>query len=100
MTDVMIEIDWLGGNCPVQAEGTINGKRFYFRARGDCWSLEVSPGADGDYLSWPVTPEPWLYEEDYGDGPFDAGWMPQEEAVQMIAKAAALYAAQAGAPTT
>ena len=34
----VLMIDWCGGNCPVQAEGKINGKPFYFRARGECWS--------------------------------------------------------------
>ena len=96
MIEVKIVIDWLGGDCPVQAEGTINGKRFYFRARGNRWRLEVSPDAEGDYLSWPDKPDPWCYEQDYGDGPFDAGWMSEDEARLMIVKGAAQYAAQAG----
>lgn len=32
----------LGGVCPVQAEGTINGKPFYFRARHGKWSLDIA----------------------------------------------------------
>lgn len=81
-----IQIKWLGGNCPVQAEGTVNGKEFYFRARGDSWSMQIG-GEDvvGD-------PE-WEYEEDYGEGPYDAGWMTEDEARAFLQQAAELYAA-------
>lgn len=88
MAEVLI--DFIGGNCPVQAEGTIDGKRFYFRARGDSWSLEVHPTSGGGYLEWPDDPEVWRYEEDYGVWP-DAGWMEESEARGFIDKAAALY---------
>jgi hypothetical protein len=84
MTTIDIDIDTIGGNCPVQAEGTINGKPFYFRARGTHWSLRVG-GAD-------VVGDPaWEYEEPYGEGPYDAGWMSEQEARQFIDRAAALY---------
>lgn len=36
-----ITIDSIGGNCPVQAEGSFDDKRFYFRARGEEWSFTV-----------------------------------------------------------
>ena len=36
----------------------------------------------------------WYYEEDYGDGPFAAGWMSEEEARSFIASAADRYAAE------
>ncbi len=74
-----IEIDYLGGQCPVQAEGKINGVPFYFRARGEHWSLSIGPN--------PV----WHYSEAYGDGPYDAGWMGHEEARQFIDKSANIY---------
>ncbi len=83
MNDNGITIDWLGGNCPVQAEGMIDGKPLYFRARGSGWRLEVG----GDSV---INPE-WKYEEDYGDGPFDAGFMSEDEARAFIGKAVALY---------
>lgn len=79
-----IQITKLGGNCPVQAEGIINGKPFYFRARGDCWSI----GIGGDD---PVMEPEWSYEEEYGDGPYDAGWMTKEEARAFIEKAAVKF---------
>jgi hypothetical protein len=84
-----IVIEYLAGNCPVQAEGTIDGKRFYFRARGESWRIEIHPTATGDVLSWGG--DGWHYTEPYGDGPFAAGWMPEDEARQMIEKAALIY---------
>jgi hypothetical protein len=77
---VDIEIDWLGGNCPVQAEGRINNQPFYFRARGDEWSLRIG----GDE---PVSNPEWRYEEPYGQWP-DAGWMTEDEARAFIKLAA------------
>jgi hypothetical protein len=84
MTDIVI--DWLGGNCPVQAEGTIAGKPFYFRARGEHWSIGIGGDTVGD-------PE-WYYEEPYGDEEYVAGWMSEDEAREFIDKAAKLYASE------
>lgn len=81
MSDPDIHIRWLAGFCPVQAEGTINGQEFYFRARGNHWSLRI--GGDD-----PVGNPAWSYEEPYGDEPFAAGWMPFDEAWEFIHKAA------------
>jgi len=76
-------INWLGGNCPVQAEGTLCGKEFYFRARGNRWALNVG----GDVV---VDPE-WKYEEPYGSEAFAAGWMEEKEALRFIEAAAEMY---------
>lgn len=85
MTPAVV-IDLIGGNCPVQAEGTIGGEPFYFRARGARWSI----GVGGEPVGAPV----WHYEEPYGDWP-EAGWITEEEARAFIAKAAGLWAARA-----
>jgi hypothetical protein len=90
MRDPVIKIDCLGGNCPVQAEGMVDGKPFYFRARGGHWSM----GIGGEVV---LSPE-WRYGEPYGDKEFAAGWMPQHEALGFIAKAIALYAGREVAP--
>ena len=76
-----IVIDLIGGNCPVQAEGKINGVDFYFRARGSRWSINIG-GADL------ILAPDWRYEEPYGDGPYDAGWMSEDEARGFIGLAA------------
>lgn len=91
MSEKEIRIDLIGGNCPVQAEGLIDGAPFYFRARGSRWSLSVG-GAN-------VIGDPEFYhEEAYGDGPYDAGWMGQEEARAFIEKGAGLYRASLAGP--
>lgn len=78
-----VHIDWLWGYCPVQAEGTIDGEKFYFRARGIHWRI----GIGGDVVTNPT----WGYGESYGNGPFAAGWMPEDKARDFIAKAVGLY---------
>lgn len=80
-----IAIDAIGGNCPVQAEGTIAGKPFYFRARGEHWSIEIGGCIDDG------RPE-WRHAEFHGEWP-DAGWITEEEARAFIAKAAARFLA-------
>lgn len=81
-----IEIDWLGGNCPVQAEGTVDGEPFYFRARGEHWSM----GIGGEPVGYPA----WKIKENYPGDQFAAGWMAEDEARTFIEKAAAAWAAQ------
>lgn len=72
-----ITIDSIGGNCPVQAEGSFDGQRFYFRARGDEYQFHVGPEEHR------FGPDEWAIERDYGSG-FDAGWMPKHEAIGFI----------------
>lgn len=76
------EIESLGGNCPVQAEGIVDGQPFYFRARGNAWSMSIG----GDVYCQPD----WYMEETYGRWP-DAGWMSEEEAMAFIEKSVASY---------
>ena len=80
---VQAERRQIGGLCPVQAEGTIDGKPFYFRARGSAWSI----GIGGE----PVGSPEWSHREPYGDGQFDAGWMRLHEARAFIEQAAQRY---------
>lgn len=84
MTMSSIKIDMLGGCCPVQAEGTIDGKPFYFRARGASWSMSIG-GSD-------IVGNPdWYYKQAYGDDAFSAGYMTEEEAITFINQSANLY---------
>jgi hypothetical protein len=78
-----VSIETIGGNCPVQADGTIAGKPFYFRARGERWSI----GIGGD----PIGDPEWFYGEPYGTEEYAASWMPVEEAEGFIHAAAARY---------
>jgi len=57
-------IEWLGGNCPVQAEGTFDGQPFYFRSRGSAVTCEVGEWEWlGPVYEWP-----------------DAGWISEDVA--------------------
>jgi hypothetical protein len=95
---VTVVVEEIGGNCPVQAEGTIDGRRFYFRARWNGWRVAIHPTATGDYLSWPDDGTEWDFSEAWGEGEYDAGWMPEDTAREMIDKAANLYRAAAPVP--
>ena len=84
MTDLRgIEIKELYGNCPVQADGTIDGWPFYFRARGERWSFSIGKNPVGD--------PHWFIIRPYGGGAGEAGWMTEDEARLAIAEAAALW---------
>jgi hypothetical protein len=74
-----IWIEWIGGNCPVQAEMVFDKHYAYFRARGFHWRVEVGREADG-----PV----WRVIGQYGDesDPFKAGYMPHWFALLLIEK--------------
>jgi len=79
----VLHIETIGGNCPVQAEGTVNGTPFYFRARGNSWSFSV--GED------PFGAPDWDRAEKWGDEPFAAGWMELSEARRIISECAEAY---------
>ncbi len=75
----------LCGHCPVQAEGTIDGQRFYFRARGTHWSLAIGANLD-------IDPD-WYLKVRYSADPFAAGWMAETEARAIIERCAIEYLA-------
>jgi hypothetical protein len=78
-------LDWLGGNVPVQAEGLVDGRPFYFRGRG--FTLEFWVGEPG-------AGDAFCFEEEY-DG--DAGWVPKADASAFIIRGIAAWRA-AGEP--
>lgn len=78
------ELFGIGGNCPVQAEGGVDGVAFYFRARGAAWEFWVGPEAD-----W-FSDRSFSFEGDYGAWP-DAGWMPRHEALGFIVEGINAY---------
>ena len=74
------------GTCPVQAEGTINGLPFYFRARGRHWSLYVAKTETGD----PLGDDVHVHREEYhgGHGDFAASYAKPHKCRQFIERAA------------
>ncbi len=88
-----LEITSLGGNCPVQGEGFIDGYPFYFRARGESWSLEISKRGDSEVAlgnDAKFELEVWGWYGEPGEM-FGAGWMEIEEAEKLIIEVAALF---------
>lgn len=86
-----------GGECPVQGDGEIDGRPFYFRARWSSWELDIAePG--GEPLS--VTEESmargvgWRIEENWGDrDQCDASYMELEDVQRCMDRAVALFRA-------
>ena len=70
------------GNCPVQALGTALGRELYFRARHNGWSFDVAD-RNGNLPSDGYRDSDGFYRE--GVYP-DAGWMPLQQAVQIIVR--------------
>ena len=77
-------VDYIGGVCPVEAEGSIDGHRFYFSARGDVWQLQIG-GAD------PSEGADWSYSESYGVTKSAAGFIKPDEARALIRKAILIF---------
>jgi hypothetical protein len=83
----------LGGMCPVQGEGTIDGFPFYFRARGQRYTFSVASTPDGDPLeAWGGSDEVGYHvQHSWGDGPFAAGYMELDVAESFIRQCAREY---------
>ncbi|HEV2863312.1 MAG TPA: hypothetical protein VGX48_20020 [Pyrinomonadaceae bacterium] len=75
----------------MQGWGTVGGNQFYFRARWAYWAFSVSedPRLDPVYI-WD-SGRGFYVEGSYGKTPYDAGYMPEEEAEAIIRRCAAQY---------
>jgi hypothetical protein len=78
---------WKGsifGACPLQGEGEVDGHAWYFKARRQSWTFEVrdhrvAAGKD------------WQTGGNYGEGPYDAGWMKHSHAWVLIRESIARF---------
>lgn len=91
-----LEIGANGGNCPVQIEGWLRPENlwFYFRARGEHWTL-VMCEEEGHYASYE-----YVFEEQqvYREGEqFAAGWMDLHEAYAFLCDSIEKYRSLNGA---
>ena len=75
--------DSLEGHCPIQGTGTVQGRGWYFRARGEHWSLRIWHDKEFEGSVFSV-------EASWGD-PYAAGWMSQEHARLLIEVAMQTY---------
>lgn len=80
----IIVIDSIGGFCPTQGEGTIDGVPFYFRARHGAWGMGVGKDPVGVAMGMV---EGFLRE---GDDP-TSGYMEEAEVERIIRECAAEY---------
>jgi hypothetical protein len=94
------EIRWLGGNCPVQGYGSVEGKEWYFRARTDAWTFEVSDAAfvaPPEYHGADLAPD--FFDKVFfrtGDDYDNSGWMPLRDAHALIKECIVLYRVTGG----
>lgn len=86
-----LKIDHIGGFCPVQAEGTIDGIPFYFRSRGERWAIGIGEDPVDILLGWK---EGWRRSQAYGNARFAAGYMPIDEAEDIIRRCAEEFVLQ------
>ncbi len=80
----------IGGTCPVQGYGTVDGHQWCFRARGNTWEMVIADGHD-DQLDCYVHNDPsskpgWWIREAWGTWP-EAGYMPLATAWEKIEQA-------------
>lgn len=83
------------GNCPVQVYGPADENySFYFRARGEYWSLTVGVPDDDGYVS--DDKAVWEAQGKWG-GMFEAGWMDEKTTLKLVAESLRRY--RAGEPS-
>jgi len=87
---------------PVQAEGTVDGHPFYFRARGDQWAFSVAEetGLDPVYIdsAESAVGRGYFLAAEYGaSGSFAASYMPLAEARDLIGECVGRYRADRSA---
>ena len=81
---------------PVEYEGTVNGRPFYFPARCDGWFFGIGDTVDAASIADSSLEDQFFREAKYGDGPYDASYMTFSEAERIIHKCALAYLATLG----
>ena len=96
MSDPQITIEFITTAAPVQAQGLVGGRPFYFRARWNEWTFSISedPAVDPADFSSPGEDDYWFFRQGtYGAGGYSAGFMPLPEAETIIQRCALEYLA-------
>ena len=91
-----LEFEFTSSPAPVQADGTVADRQFYFRARGDTWQFTVAERDGDDPADLDekdvVLGTAW-YRSGTLPGRFDASWMPLDQARSLIEECAREYIA-------
>jgi len=92
-----VTVSSFGGAVPVQGYGTIQAlfaldepRFWYFRARGNGWSLTVGDDAGEGYVAADEGADLCVFG-DWGDRPYAAGWMSLETAYRLAGLALSLW---------
>ena len=92
--DGELQFDFTSLAAPVQAEGSVGGRLFYFRARGDTWEFTVAERAGDDPVELSrdaaSNGRPW-HREGTLPGRFEASWMTLDRATELINECARDY---------
>ena len=81
---------------PVQYEGMVQGRPFYFRARWDTWRFAIADTFDEAVRANENSEAVFFRSSKYGTGPYDASAMDLEEAEAIIRACVAEYLAERG----
>jgi hypothetical protein len=73
-----IEVQQIGGMCPTQGQGTVDGLPWYYRSRRGEWRLCVAEHSDGDPVDRSAVGWCWVGVDDYD------GWVPPSVARKLI----------------
>lgn len=76
---------------PVQAEGTVDGHAFYFRARHGIWEFAISEDPSVDPATIEHEEQGFYRTAVYPGGPFAASCLPLSEAEALIRRCAGEY---------
>ncbi len=76
-------LDSIGGNCPVQGWGSVDGLGWYFRARHSSWSLEIYD-TDVTEGKLPAGDPVCEFRFQWGTTSHGAGYMSKTEAEMLI----------------
>lgn len=87
----MVVDEGFGGSCPVQASGTISDRAWYFRARGQHWSVAIGEDGGGGYVSH-VDADLFVCGPSDDVRPYSAGYMEDHESERHLRFAMHLYA--------
>jgi hypothetical protein len=89
--DLQLAGRFLTLGAPVQAEGTLAGNHFYFRARHEAWEFVLSESPGIHPLDVPTDALRFFREGTFGSRPSDASYMPPDTATAIIRACAEQY---------
>lgn len=81
-----VTVDEFNGWCPVQGRGSIDSRRWYFRARGEHFQFHVAKADDHLFHN-----DVFYCDLEWPGEPFTAGWMSPADAIKCLQLVVSLY---------